>query len=114
MVTAYSNSRLAASRGLRHFSARPKRCCRSLRPRGLWGSAKDPDWKLDESLLIEACDELHRSSDIGDRLWDGLWPRFSDEALVEILLLAGFYRTVSYLTNALRIPLESFAARFPI
>jgi hypothetical protein len=34
-------------------------------------------------------------------------------ALIEILMLAGFYRTVSYLTNALRLPLESYAARFP-
>jgi hypothetical protein len=34
-------------------------------------------------------------------------------ALVEVLMLAGFYRTVSYLTNALRLPLESDAARFP-
>jgi len=28
-------------------------------------------------------------------------------------MLAGFYRTVSYLTNVLRLPLEPDAARFP-
>ena len=28
-------------------------------------------------------------------------------------MLAGFYRTVSYLTNVLRLPLEDFARRFP-
>ena len=33
--------------------------------------------------------------------------------MLELLLLAGFYRTVSYLTNALRLPLEPYAARFP-
>jgi alkylhydroperoxidase family enzyme len=38
---------------------------------------------------------------------------FSEEAILELLLLAGFYRTVSYLTNALRLPPEPFAARFP-
>ena len=37
----------------------------------------------------------------------------SDEAIIELLMLAGFYRTVSYLTNALRLPLETGAARFP-
>ena len=36
-----------------------------------------------------------------------------EEAVLELLLLAGFYRTVSYLTNALRLPLEPYAARFP-
>jgi hypothetical protein len=34
-------------------------------------------------------------------------------AIVEVLMLAGFYRTVSYLTNVLRLPLENFAERFP-
>jgi hypothetical protein len=29
------------------------------------------------------------------------------------LLLAGFYRAVSYLTNALHLPLKLYAARFP-
>jgi hypothetical protein len=33
--------------------------------------------------------------------------------LVGVLMLTGFYSTVSYLTNALRLPLESYAARFP-
>jgi len=33
--------------------------------------------------------------------------------MLELLLLAGFYRTVSYLTNALRLPPEAYAARFP-
>jgi alkylhydroperoxidase family enzyme len=38
---------------------------------------------------------------------------FSEEAMLELLLLVGFYRTVSYLTNALRLPPEPFAQRFP-
>jgi hypothetical protein len=29
------------------------------------------------------------------------------------MMLAGFYRTVSYITNAVRLPLETYAARFP-
>jgi hypothetical protein len=37
----------------------------------------------------------------------------SDEALLELLMLAGFYHTVSYLTNALRLPLELDGTRFP-
>jgi alkylhydroperoxidase family enzyme len=38
---------------------------------------------------------------------------FSEEAMLELLMLAGVYRMVSYLTNALRLPLESFGVRFP-
>ena len=33
--------------------------------------------------------------------------------MLELLMLCGFYRTVSYLANALRLPLEEGAARFP-
>jgi hypothetical protein len=33
--------------------------------------------------------------------------------MLELLMLAGFYRTVGYLANGLRLPLEPGAARFP-
>jgi hypothetical protein len=33
--------------------------------------------------------------------------------MLESLLLIGLYRTVSLLTNALKLPLEAVAARFP-
>ena len=37
-----------------------------------------------------------------------------DEAqILEIIMLCGFYRTVSYLANTLALPLEETAARFP-
>jgi alkylhydroperoxidase family enzyme len=77
------------------------------------GTAGDPCWAPEEIVLIRACDALHASSDIDDSLWAGLREHFSKMALVEVLMLAGFYRTVSCLTNALRLPLESYAARFP-
>jgi alkylhydroperoxidase family enzyme len=77
------------------------------------GDADDPDWGPQEKLLIRACDQLHASSDIDDALWVQLREHFGEMALVEVLMLAGFYRTVSYLTNALRLPLESYGALFP-
>jgi len=76
------------------------------------GTADDPCWAPEETLLIRACDALHVRSDIDDGLWGALCEHFSEMALMEVLMLAGFYRTVSYLTNALRLPLESYAARF--
>ncbi|MGB3581781.1 MAG: hypothetical protein WBA40_11820, partial [Roseiarcus sp.] len=77
------------------------------------GSADDPCWSLEDRLLIRACDQLHAGSNIDDPLWAAMTTEFGEMALVEILMLAGFYRTVSYLTNALRLPLESYGARFP-
>jgi alkylhydroperoxidase family enzyme len=80
----------------------------------VYGSFRDECW-TDETdrLLIRVCDALHESATIGDDLWTALSARFSECARLEVLLLAGFYRTVSYLTNAAALPLETFAARFP-
>jgi alkylhydroperoxidase family enzyme len=77
------------------------------------GGPDDACWSAEDRLLLRFCDALHETCDIDDALWAELRTSFSEEAMLELLLLAGFYRTVSYLTNALRLPLEPFAQRFP-
>lgn len=78
----------------------------------LHGGADDLCWNLSEQVLLRVCDGLHAEADIDDNLWSELERHFSPEAVLEILLLAGFYRTVSYLVRALRLPLEPGATRF--
>jgi alkylhydroperoxidase family enzyme len=75
--------------------------------------AADPVWSDDERILLLVCDQLHATCTIDDALWTRLSAAFSEEASLEVLMLAGFYRTVSTLTNALRLPLEPYGARFP-
>jgi len=77
------------------------------------GPADDACWSGEEQVLLRLCDSLHEDSDIDDELWNELREHFAEEAIVELLMLAGFYRTVSYLTNGLRMPLEDTGARFP-
>jgi alkylhydroperoxidase family enzyme len=77
------------------------------------GDADGLCWADDERALLRLCDALHRNCTLDDPLWQQLKQHFSDEAMLELLMLAGFYRTVSYLTNALRLPLEPGAAPFP-
>jgi alkylhydroperoxidase family enzyme len=55
---------------------------------------------------------LMRTAYVDDALWTALAAHLNAEAMLELLLVAGFYRTVSFLTNALRLPLEPSAARF--
>ena len=78
------------------------------------GSAADPCWSPGEALLIRLCDELDETATVSDGLWTALRAERSEEAMLELLMLAGSYRMVSYLTNALRLPLEPYAARFPV
>ena len=74
----------------------------------------DPSlWSERDRLVLSLADELHETSSISDELWLTLSREFSEEQILELILLAGFYHTVAYLTNGLRLPLEVFGARFP-
>jgi alkylhydroperoxidase family enzyme len=73
---------------------------------------EQPCWSPRERLLLALCDELARGTRVSDALWSELAAAYSAEALLELLLLNGFYRTISVLTNTLDMPLEASAARF--
>ena len=77
------------------------------------GKSEDGVWSARERLIVRLADELHETNSVGDALWSALAAEFEAEQILELIVLAGFYQTVSYLTNALRLPLESFGARFP-
>lgn len=70
-------------------------------------------WGPREALLIAFCDAVHARADLDDALWARLAEAFSEEARIELMMLAGFYRTVSLLANGLRLAPEPFAAPFP-
>ena len=77
------------------------------------GGPDDTCWSDADRLLIRLCDRLHENCTVDDALWAELTRHHSDEALLELLMLAGTYRTVSYLVNSLRLPPEPGASRFP-
>jgi alkylhydroperoxidase family enzyme len=77
------------------------------------GDAKDSVWTKEELLLIRLVDELHESADISDQLWTGLVAAFSIEQIFELIALVGFYHTVSFFANGMRLRAESFAALPP-
>jgi alkylhydroperoxidase family enzyme len=77
------------------------------------GGPDDVCWSDAERLLIRLCDSLHHACTVDDALWADLTRHYCDEALLELLMLAGAYRTVSYLVNSLRLPPEPGARRFP-
>jgi alkylhydroperoxidase family enzyme len=66
-----------------------------------------------EKLLLRLCDELHATATVSEGLWKELAAEYSAEQLIELVVLAGLYHVISFATNAFRIPLEPFAARFP-
>ncbi len=75
--------------------------------------ADAPCWSAAERALIAAVDALHHRSTLSDDEFADLSAHYDDDRILEIILLCGFYRTVSYLANGLALPLEDNAARFP-
>jgi 4-carboxymuconolactone decarboxylase len=78
----------------------------------LHGDADDPVWSQNERLLIRLVDELHDTARISDALWRDLAATFSDEQILELIALAGFYHMISFLCNGLRLPREPWAPAF--
>jgi alkylhydroperoxidase family enzyme len=77
------------------------------------GDADASCWSAAEQALIAAVDALHASATLDDEEFKALSAHYDDAKIFEIILLCGFYRTVSYLANGLELPLEANAARFP-
>jgi 4-carboxymuconolactone decarboxylase len=71
------------------------------------------DFEARDALLVGLVDELHDRARVSDELWDKLAATYSEEQLLELLALAGFYHLVSYICNGAQIELEPWAARFP-
>jgi len=77
------------------------------------GGASDLCWADErDRLLIEAADALHDSADIGTDLWHRLARVFSEEQLLDLLMLAGWYHAISYAANGARVAREDGAPRF--
>jgi alkylhydroperoxidase family enzyme len=77
------------------------------------GDADDPAWSAEDRALIELADQLHDTCTIDDDLWARLAARFDDDQLLELLIVAGWYRLISYVVNAAGVEFEPWAARFP-
>ena len=76
------------------------------------GAPDDPCWPPEDAVLLRAVDELHDRADISDATWDALASILTDEQLLDLLMLAGWYHAISYAANAARVPLEDGAPRF--
>jgi 4-carboxymuconolactone decarboxylase len=74
------------------------------------GDSTDPVWSDDERLLIRLVDELHDTAGVSDQLWNMLIDAFRVDEILELIALVGFYHTISFFANGLRLPAEPYAA----
>lgn len=72
-----------------------------------YGSAADPCWPDErDRLLVELADQLHADSDVDDRLWAQLTEFFTEEQLLDLLALCGWYHALCFIVRAARVERE--------
>ena len=77
------------------------------------GDGQGRAWSARESAVIRLADELHDTAAVSDALFGELERHFTAAQILELVIAAGWYHTISYVINALQIELEPWAARFP-
>jgi alkylhydroperoxidase family enzyme len=77
------------------------------------GDANDAAWSHEERVLIRLVDELHDTAEISDELWNALVTTFNIEQIFELIALVGFYHTVSFFANGLKLAAEPYAVAPP-
>ena len=70
-------------------------------------------WSDDDAALVTMADELCRDNDVSDPTWAKLAQRWSEEQLLDLIVLAGFYRLVSGFLRSVRVQREPGTPGFP-
>jgi 4-carboxymuconolactone decarboxylase len=70
-------------------------------------------WSDFEGLLLKTADELHTTRFISDATWKSLAQRYSDDQLLEVVLIVGNYTILSMYQNTIGIQLEPGLMGFP-
>ncbi|MFF2132956.1 carboxymuconolactone decarboxylase family protein [Streptomyces olivochromogenes] len=77
------------------------------------GGPGHPAWSGRQAALLRAVDELHDTARVGDVAWSGLREYLDEPEVLELLVLAGWYRTIAYVANGARIEPEPWALALP-
>jgi 4-carboxymuconolactone decarboxylase len=70
-------------------------------------------WSADDAPLVAMSDELCRDDIVSDATWAQLAQRWSEEQLLELVILAGFYRLVSGFLRSVGVQREPGTPGFP-
>lgn len=71
-------------------------------------------WSTDDLALIALADDLSNDDCVAEETWVVLRDRWSESELVELLVLAGYYRLVSGFLNSVGVQLDEGVPGFPV
>jgi hypothetical protein len=70
-------------------------------------------WSDADLELCDAVDELSDTTNLGETAWRQLRDRYDDAQLLELIILVGWYTTISSVCNVLQLEPEPWSAHFP-
>ncbi|HWX74049.1 MAG TPA: carboxymuconolactone decarboxylase family protein [Solirubrobacteraceae bacterium] len=73
----------------------------------------DPLWSEQERAVLALADQLHSSSRVSDECFAELERHLTIAQILELVVTAGWYHTISYVIAAARVQPEPWARRFP-
>jgi 4-carboxymuconolactone decarboxylase len=76
-------------------------------------NVSDHVWSDHDRALIAMVDDLCAVDCVSDTTWAALAERWTDEQLVELLMLAGYYRMISGFLNSAGVQLDDGVPGFP-
>jgi 4-carboxymuconolactone decarboxylase len=71
-----------------------------------WLTSADGRWGARDRALVQLVDDLAEADEVGEGTWTSLAEHWTEPQLLELLVLAGFYRMLAGLLNTVRVPLD--------
>jgi 4-carboxymuconolactone decarboxylase len=72
-----------------------------------------PAWSERERAVLRLADELHDAAGVSDPTYAALERHFDAPQILELVIAAGWYHTISFVINTARVQPEPWAARVP-
>jgi alkylhydroperoxidase family enzyme len=73
---------------------------------------QDAIWSDRDRVLLAFADQLYDTDRVDDELWNSMAAVWAPAQLLELIVTAGWYRTISYVLNAVGVQREPWAAQF--
>ncbi len=74
------------------------------------GSGRRDLFSKEEQTIVKLCEDLHEKAQLNSSTWNSLRAQYTPAQMIELVTLAGQYRTISYLTNTFEISQETWAS----
>ena len=70
----------------------------------------DAAWTAEEQALLAVADELCAGDDVSDETWSALAVRYTEQQLLELIMMIGFYRMLAGYLRTVRVQVEPWQA----